>query len=100
MTINLNGINVTKLNPQAERAEQTSNEAKSSAQPSSEQQGDNVRLSENASSIERLQQEIRQVDTFDHKRVEAISLAISEGRYPVDPQRIAQQFLELESQLY
>lgn len=51
---------------------------------------------------ERLQQVREKVDNtpeVDMDRVEAIKQAIAEGRYPLDPQRIAQKFVELEGLL-
>ncbi len=37
---------------------------------------------------------------FDQVRVDAIRTAISEGRYHVDPQRLAQNFLRIESDIF
>jgi negative regulator of flagellin synthesis FlgM len=35
-------------------------------------------------------------EAFDREKVEAIKLAISEGNYPLDSRRIAENFLALE----
>ncbi len=37
---------------------------------------------------------------FDQARVDAIRTAISEGRYHVDPQRLAQNFMRIESDIF
>lgn len=109
MAIDLNGINITKLKPNAERSDQLaaearesnrSQQAKDARQTRAEREADQVKLSQNANALDRLEDEIRAADTFDEQRVAAISQAISEGRYPVNSERIAQKFLELESQLY
>ena len=97
MAIDLNGINITKLNPQAERTEQ---QARESTQSEQRAPRDRVELSRDAHSLERLEKEIKASESFDQGKVEAISRAISEGNYPVNSQRIAEKFLELESQLY
>lgn len=50
----------------------------------------------------RLQQIRERIDTtpdIDLKRVEEIKLALAEGKLPLDPQRIAQKFANLEGLL-
>jgi len=37
---------------------------------------------------------------FDQARVDAIRSAISEGRYHVDPERLAQNFIRIESDIF
>ena len=68
-------------------------------QASADQQADKVQLSEDAQSLQRIQETLEREDSFDAKRVEDIKQAISEGRYPVDNDRLARRFLDLESQL-
>lgn len=68
-------------------------------QSSADQQADKVQLSEDAQSLQRIQETLEREDSFDAKRVEDIKQAISEGRYPVDNDRLARRFLDLESQL-
>lgn len=51
---------------------------------------------------QRLQQVKESIDNtpeVDMERVEAIKQAIAEGRFPVDPKRIAEKFAELEGLL-
>jgi len=57
-----------------------------------------VQLSEDALSLARLAEEGEQT-TFDSSRVDAIRQAIAEGQYHVDPERLAEKFLSLESEL-
>jgi negative regulator of flagellin synthesis FlgM len=55
-----------------------------------------------ASESERLQQVRERIDNtpeVDMERVEQIKQAIAEGRFPVDAQRIAAKFAELEGML-
>ena len=58
-----------------------------------------VRLSEDAQSLQRVQETLERQDSFDTDRVEQIKQAIGEGRYPIDNDRLARRFLELETQL-
>ena len=57
-----------------------------------------VELSEDAQSLARLGGGERS-ESFDSERVEAIRQAISEGRYHIDPVRLAEKFTDLENQL-
>lgn len=57
-----------------------------------------VELSEDAKSLARAADGGASAE-FDEARVEAIRAAIAEGRYPVDPARLAERFISLESEL-
>lgn len=57
-----------------------------------------VQLSADARSLARLA-ESESVATFDKDRVESIRQAISEGRYHVDPDRLAEKIIDLEFEL-
>ena len=61
---------------------------------------DAVRLSDGARQLRELEQRVSEEDAFDTARVEQIRAAIAEGRYHIDPQRLARRFIELESQLH
>ncbi len=56
-----------------------------------------VELSEDARSLTRAADAAG--SGFDQARVDKIRAAIAEGRYHVDPERLAEKFLELETQL-
>ena len=58
-----------------------------------------VQLSQDAQSLQRVQETLDRQDSFDKERVEEIRQAIGEGRYPIDNDRLARRFMELESQL-
>ncbi len=60
--------------------------------------GDGVKLSKDAAALAEVT--LGQSEpAFDQSRVDAIRLAISEGRYHVDPERLASNFARIESQL-
>ncbi|MCX7063555.1 MAG: flagellar biosynthesis anti-sigma factor FlgM, partial [Proteobacteria bacterium] len=60
---------------------------------------DRVELSDSAKSLQSLAHEIADLPAVDAARVDSIRRAITEGRYHVDPARLAQKFLELEGDL-
>lgn len=99
MAIDLNGINPSKLNPQKGRAEREQNVTDARERRADGAQ-DDVQISREAQNVERLAAQVRDAESFDQQRVQEITQAIREGRYPVDSQRVAEKFLELESQLY
>ena len=60
---------------------------------------DSVELSRAADKLTRLEASIRDADAVDEARVAAIKKEIAEGRYHIDPERLAQKIIELEDQL-
>ena len=60
---------------------------------------DSVKISQDANSMRAMQTRIEQQQSFDEARVAEIRQAISDGNYPIDNQRLAEKFLELESKL-
>jgi negative regulator of flagellin synthesis FlgM len=57
---------------------------------------DSVSLSPKAQSLARLEAKIGQAADVDRQKVESVKQAIAEGRYRVDPQKIAQAMLKDE----
>ena len=62
-------------------------------------QSDEVRLSSQAQQLRDLESQVAGQDAFDRDRVDEIRAAIAEGRYHVDPERLAERFLRLEQTL-
>ena len=60
---------------------------------------DSVSISNDAATLRNIQSQLESQDSFDEARVNEIKQAISEGRYPIDNRRLAEKFLQLESQL-
>ena len=60
---------------------------------------DEVQLSEQARSLQHLADSVAEQPAFDAERVAAIRDAIAEGRYHVDPERLAEKFIDLEYEL-
>jgi negative regulator of flagellin synthesis FlgM len=60
---------------------------------------DTVELTDTASRLNQLTQDVAKVDGVDVERVEAIRQQISEGSYQVDADRIAEALVRLEKDL-
>jgi len=100
MAIQFNNVGSNAVRDQA-RADatqgkdgQTARDAEAAKAPRSE-----VELSPHARKLKALAAQVAQMPAVDAKRVESIRRAISEGRYPVDPARVAAKFIEIEGEL-
>lgn len=60
---------------------------------------DAVRVSSQAKEMLQAVRNAGHDDTFDQSRVEAIRREIREGRFPIDEERLARKFRELEKEL-
>ncbi len=58
--------------------------------------GDSVSLSAQAQKLVRLETRIQQAPDVDKQKVESLKQAIAEGRYKIDPHRIAEAMLSDE----
>ena len=63
------------------------------------EQVDSVRISDSANSLREMESRLEETESFDQAKVESIKQALAEGRYPVDSQRLAEKFLQLEDQI-
>ncbi len=60
---------------------------------------DKVELSADAQTLQKVERQLENTDSFDQAKVDAIKDALSKGEYPIDNERLASKFYELESQL-
>lgn len=60
---------------------------------------DVVSLTNTAEALARLQKEVSEGAPVDRQKVEAIKQALAAGEYKLDPERVAQKFLEIENAL-
>ncbi|MEM7101087.1 MAG: flagellar biosynthesis anti-sigma factor FlgM [Pseudomonadota bacterium] len=105
--ISNNGINPRRQADAANASKDIANEAAKkdatnadrAARANAEQDAQQVRLSDEAQSLQRVQEALEREDSFDQQRVEEIKRAIGEGQYPIDNDRLARRFLDLEAQL-
>lgn len=100
MAINFNNIGSGHIRDQ-NRAGQAGDAARSASESTKASGGrkDRVELSQGAQVLQTLASEVADLPAVDTARVDDIRRAISEGRYHVDPVRLAQKFLELENDL-
>jgi negative regulator of flagellin synthesis FlgM len=98
MAINFNNIGSGQIGDQNRTASSDSARSASESTKSAAQQ-DRVELSQDAQVLQSLANEVADLPAVDAARVDDIRRAISEGRYHVDPVRLAQKFLELENDL-
>ncbi len=103
MTIDFNNPNLNRRigDSQLERKTGTaeSGAASGSQRNESSTPADQVDLSSNVQTMKSLEAKIHTFPEVDHTKVEAIRSAIAEGRYHVDPVRLAERFIALESEL-
>ena len=100
MAINLNNIGSNQIRDQSRAATATDpNRSVAGDATASRSATDRVELSDSAKSLQSLAHEIADLPAVDAARVDSIKRAITEGRYHVDPVRLAQKFLELEGDL-
>jgi negative regulator of flagellin synthesis FlgM len=98
MATEINNVNVAKYDtPKGGVAAESSSRRNAATESRSPE--DRVEISQDAKSLERVSVSISESSSFDEKKVAEITQAIREGRYPLDSQRIAEKFMELESQL-
>ncbi len=99
MAINFNNIGSGHIRDQ-NRTGQAGDAARSTSESTKTSGGhDRVELSQGAQVLQTLASEVADLPAVDTARVDDIRRAISEGRYHVDPVRLAQKFLELENDL-
>ena len=89
-----NNVNLSRFGPAKTGAQEARSERREARQ-----EEDSVAISADARTIERVSVAIQQTPAFDTEKVERITQAIRDGQYPVNAQRIAEKFLELEGQL-
>ena len=103
MTIDFNNPNLNRHIGEAPFERKTgaaeSGNAARSERSDSPADVDRVDLSGDAQTLKSLEAKIRTFPEVDNLKVEAIRTAIAEGRYHVDPVRLAERFIALESEL-
>ena len=99
MAIDINNVNASKQVSQ-EFAQRLTREARAEKQQTADRADERVELQLDAKRAEQLQEKINASEAFDAQRVREIADAIANGNYPVNSERIAAKFLELEAQLY
>ncbi|MGB0893968.1 MAG: flagellar biosynthesis anti-sigma factor FlgM [Parashewanella sp.] len=103
MDINTNKLNPTLTNKtQAKKAEPQAEAAKANAAKTNSAQAkraDSVVITAQAQQLQKTQAKLSQTPSFDQKKVSDIKQAIAEGRYKVDPQKLAKNISKFETEL-
>lgn len=84
--------NVTKDSNQASQAAAT---ASTSKPPKS----DSVSITSQAQQLQSTQAKLSSIPEVDQKKVQEIKLAIAEGRYKIDPEKLATNIAQFENEL-
>jgi negative regulator of flagellin synthesis FlgM len=89
--------NRAQLNSNQASSVKSRNEAKQSSQnEGSSSTGDKVTLTDAASRLKSIEQELNNASSIDNARVAEMQSAISSGEYTVDADRIADKMLDFE----
>lgn len=100
MTIDINnGLGPLAQGGSKATERQESSNASKTPEAREQSNKDTVKISDDANNLREMQARLERQESFDEARVSEIRQAISEGHYPIDNERLAEKFLELESQL-
>ena len=100
MTSPINNINRTTAEAVSSGTSKT--REKSSSAPGKQTRAaseDTVSLSAESAQVRELQQQLNAIPEVDAEKVAAIKQEIAKGNYPLDPERIAQNMINLEKAL-
>lgn len=104
MAIEITGLPVTNFStPQdSGKTDTTGNSAKSvpnGSNPAAPVVTDDVTITRDAENLRMIEISISKQSEIDHERVSQLKLAIESGSYNIDSQRVAEKFVQLETQL-
>jgi negative regulator of flagellin synthesis FlgM len=99
MTSPINHINRSTTDTVTSNTGKTREKAPASTPVSRPAAEDTVSLSEESVQVRELQKQLNDIPEVDAEKVEAIKQEIAKGNYPLDPERIAQNLLNLEKAL-
>ncbi|BDY04003.1 MULTISPECIES: flagellar biosynthesis anti-sigma factor FlgM [Ferrimonas] len=99
MAIDINKLSsgTAGLQPARRAVTQQSKPEGSSAQAAAK--GDEVKLTQEAQQLQRAEKVMQETPEVNSSKVEALKQAISEGRYHVDPDKLAANLSRFESEL-
>lgn len=103
MTTDIHGLPPASLPPSGDRPRvkdgQQAPPGSSTARSENSTPTDTVSLTDVATRLAELERVLTNVPVVDTQRVEKVKQAVSEGRYQVDPARVADKLLAFESAL-
>ena len=98
-------IDIKHVNPHANTRIGTGTSAKSAeaqtpaAPAPTTQKGDSVSITAQAQQIQNVQTKMADLPEIDQKKVDEIKAAIAEGRYKIDPEKLATNIATFENEL-
>ena len=84
----------------AEVAPSSANATNPQAQNAGQTATDQITITTSAVNMQKAESALKAVPVVDTDRVEQLRLAIKNGEYEVDPAKIAEKFISLESSLF
>lgn len=81
---------------QSQRSNSRAPDSRSSQTEAPAAGGDSVRLSKEALSLKKLEDNIAKAPVVDQDRVASLKAAIADGSYKIDPERLAERILGAE----
>ena len=103
MTIDLTGLSSatsTTTRSKLDNLEQSPSGKNQTGDSDSSATSDTVQLSTTALSLQKLEEQVGQLPDVDADRVSAIKAAIEEGSYTVDAEKLAENILSFEEELF
>lgn len=94
--MNINNVNNNNTPPIKVDEHTPAERASADGSATSAKRKDSVELTQDVTRFGHLEAEIRGADEIDHDHVAAIKDQIAQGRYHVDPERLAAKIIELE----
>ncbi len=98
MTTKINGVDGRPVAVSAGTPVRRGSDTQSGKQESANPVAD-VHITDTARTLASIEQSVRELPAVDEKRVAAVQDALRDGRYSVDPQRVADKMLHLELEL-
>ena len=103
MPIDIHGLPPASLPPSGDKSRvkdgQQPSAPASPARAADSTQSDTVSLTDTAARLAELDRALANVPVVDAQRVEEVKQAISEGRYQIDPAKVADKLLSFETAL-
>lgn len=103
MVIDFNGVNPNQQAAQRARNEAQAKDAAqtpASTSPATTNRGETVSVSNNAKSLQQLEESVKQLPDVDSEKVAKLKAAVENGSYSVNADKLAQNMLEYESNTF
>lgn len=98
-TGNLDSRQVNKTQAKVENNQQAQNSQTPVRATAGTAVQDSVSLTQQAQDLNKMQGKLSTGSSFDQEKVNSLKKAISEGKYSVDPEKLAQNMLNFEEEL-